>query len=97
MDMDTISIDHVLKAIGIVVGLTASVIGVTCGLALKWINNMCDSVKDLKSEFSDFVKLYYEKHEDTIKKQDCIARHAILDKKVDKLHDRVDTVEMDRR
>lgn len=95
--MQSLSIDHVLQAIGIIVGVTAAIIGVTCALALRWINSMCDDVKSLRIEFAAFVKEYYEKHEDTMKKGDCLAKHAVLERTVDALHERVDAMEMDRR
>jgi len=97
MAIDSIAIDHALQAIGVIVGITSAVIGLTCWLALRWINTMCDSVKELRTEFKEFIKEYYDRHEDTMKKPDCSAKHAVLDNKVDKLHERVDAMEMDRR
>ena len=95
--MDSLSIDHVLKIIGVVVGLTSLIITATCGVVLRWINTMRQDFCGLRDELTEFVKLYYEKHEETVKRDVCAARHAVLDKTVNKLHERVDNMELDRR
>lgn len=91
------SIEHILTLIGIVVGITSGVITITCGIALKWINTMRDDFCTLRTEFSEFVRLYYEQHADVVLKKDCIRVHALIDNKVDKLHERVDNMEGDSK
>lgn len=97
MATDVMSIDLVLQAIGIIVGLTSVVIVGTCGLVVWWIRSIRSDLKELAGKFEKFVEIYYEKHEETMKKDDCIAKHAVIDRKVDRLHERVDAMEMDRR
>lgn len=92
--MDEIAIEHALQIIGIVVGVTSAIIAFTCGLVLKWINTMREDFKDLKKEFGEFVRVYYERHEETMKKEDCLVKHAKMDSKVDRLHGRLDEHEM---
>jgi len=95
--MEFISIDHVLRIIGTLVAVTSVIITVTCGVSLRWINTMRQDFCGLRVEFREFVKLYYDKHEETMKREDCLAKHVLIDHKVDKLHERVDSVESDRR
>ena len=95
--MEAISIDHVLRIIGVLVAVTSFIITVTCGISLRWINTMRQDFCSLRKELTEFVRIYYDKHEETVKHDECMAKHAIIDRKVDKLHERVDTVELDRR
>ena len=103
--MQTIDVNHALQSIAIVVAITAAIIGATCAISLKWINGMREDFKGLGEEFREFVRMYYEKHEEVIKKEDCISKHAKLDAKVDAIHSRLDrmvcmatnNIEHDRR
>ena len=95
--MEPIEIGHVLRIIGVLVAVTSLIITVTCGVSLRWINTMRQDFCGLRVEFREFVRLYYDKHEETMKREECLAKHAIMDRKVDKLHERVDEVELDRR
>ena len=90
-------IQHVLTIIGIIVGATSLIITATCALALKWINTMREDFCCLRTEFAEFVKDYYVRHEDTMKKVECAAKHAVIERTVDALHERVDKMELDRR
>lgn len=93
--MTTLNMDDILRIIAIVVGFTATVITITCTIALKWIHTMCSDMDKMREKFDSFLKEYYQKHAEVVQKEDCIRNHAILDKKVDTLHERVD--ELDRR
>ena len=95
--MEPIEIGHVLRIIGVLVAVTSTIITITCGISLRWINTMRQDFCGLRVEFREFVRLYYDKHEETMKREECLAKHALIDRKVDKLHERVDEVELDRR
>ena len=95
--MESMSIDHVLRIIGVLVAVTSLIITITCGVSLRWINTMRQDFCLLRKELTEFIKLYYDKHEETVKHEECLAKHAVIDRKVDKLHERVDNVESDRR
>lgn len=89
----SIEFDHALQMIGIVVAVTSAIITATCALALKWINTMREDFCALRIEFREFVKMYYEKHEETMKRDDCVAKHALIESKVDDLADKISELE----
>jgi len=94
--MEPIEIGHVLRIIGVLVAVTSTIITITCGISLRWINTMRQDFCGLRVEFKEFVKIYYNKHEETVKREDCIAKHSIVDHRIDKLDERIDA-ELDRR
>ena len=94
--MEAISIDHVLRIIGVLVAITSFTIKITCGVSLRWINTMRQDFCSLRKELTEFVKVYYDKHEETVKHEDCIAKHSIVDHRIDKLDEKIDA-ELDRR